>query len=496
MNLKTFLTGGMWIAVSTFFISLLAYAFRFIMIKNLSVSEYGLYYSIIAIMLFATTFIDLGITPAFVKYASANLKNTRILKYLVNYYYKTKIKRGIIFIVLTVMVSYPLAKYFFKDYGSIYFFIALGILYVLVEIFFNYVNTLLKTFKDQKNHSLFEFSKTFLQVILLLVFFYFNLGLWSPILTIFFGHLIVSIVYYIVFYKKYFPNYFRIKSKLDNKLMKKLNIFAYANLFFLIGAYILNYTDTYMLTYFTDLTQVGLYNVAVPTAKLILFMAGPLTLILMPLISSFIADKKYNSINKYVNLTYLLGLLSLIPIAIIIISYPELILKTLYSTEHIAASKALKLLALSAIFNTFFFINTNILNGINKPKINTYIIGIAALVNVFLNFILIPLWGINGAAFSTLIGTILMCVLSFIYLKIYLKEIKIKFNNFINVLGISFIFYICLNFLKNTITISNVWMETFLILSISSFLYISLLLITQTIKISTIKNIINLYLKK
>jgi O-antigen/teichoic acid export membrane protein len=249
-----------------------------------------------------------------------------------------------------------------------------------------------------------------------------------------------------------------------------------------------------MLTYFTNLESVGLYNIAIPTARLVLFFASAVTFILMPLISSLNAKKDYNVMNKLVNMSYKLALLFLLPIALVMIAYPELIIRILYSAEYTSAGTALALLAVSSIFTLLFSINSQILNGIGKAKLNAKTIMIGSIFNIALNLILIPLYGINGAAFSTMLGYILMANLGFYQINKHIKNIKINFFSSLKFLVPSSSFLISIYLLKQILKI-NIWLELSITITVALILYILSVFLTKILTINNIKEIIKLYKK-
>ena len=68
---------------------------------------------------------------------------------------------------------------------------------------------------------------------------------------------------------------------------------------------------------------------------------------------------------------------------------------------------------------------------------------ISAIVNVVLNFILIPLWGISAAAITTTVAEALTFLISFYYSRKYIALIKIRRNLFSVILGCMFILVTC-----------------------------------------------------
>ncbi|MGB0850863.1 MAG: polysaccharide biosynthesis C-terminal domain-containing protein, partial [Bacteroidia bacterium] len=56
------------------------------------------------------------------------------------------------------------------------------------------------------------------------------------------------------------------------------------------------------------------------------------------------------------------------------------------------------------------------------------IIGFSAILNIILNFYFIPIYGINGAAFATLISFILFNLIKYFYIKINFKLSPFNLN--------------------------------------------------------------------
>ncbi|MFC1648313.1 flippase [Nanoarchaeota archaeon] len=491
---KKILTGGMWLAAGTVITSILAYVFRFVLIKELSIEDYGLYYAIISIFLFATTLIELGRNPAIVKFASEQLAKSRkaCVKYLIQYYLKFTAKLSILFIILVFAAADFLAKNYFKDPRAYWIFIVLGIFYALYVVLLNFISTLFIAFQDGKNHSMYDVFKIILQVVLLFVFLHQGFGIWSPIIAVTLGQLGASIVFYTVFVKKHFQGFFKLKSK--PVPLGPVAGFAYASVLYSMGTYILNYTDTYMLTYFTDLAEVGLYNVAAPTARIVMFFSLAITLLIAPIASTLYAKKQKKVLSEVINMVYKIGLVFFLPMALVLISYPGLVLATLFSSEHAAAAMPLMILSISSIFALFFSINVNFFNGIGRPEINTKIIAAVAVLNVLLNFLLIPKWGMSGAAISTMTGYLIMCIASFIVIK-RLNAISLRFDYFAKFALISTVFLASVHYLKLWIVIRNVWVEMFVVLSLAGIIYFGLVFLTRALTVNNIKDVVRLYAK-
>ncbi len=491
---KKLISGGLWISGATVITAALAFLYRLLLIQNLTVYEYGLFYSIVTFFLVATTFIDMGISPAFQKFGSEFLAKKKNSKFnaLIKYFLKYKLRNGIIFLALMALSSKFLSTHYFKDVTALPLFITLGFVYFFIDIFFNFINTLLQTFQDQKLYSFYEVFKIVSQFLLLYIFIISGFGIWSPVFAMFLGNALPSIIFYFLVKSKHLDKF---KTKIRGVSLDYIRIkkFAIMNVLFLFGVYILNYTDTIMLTALRNLEEVGLYNVAVPTAKLILFFSSAFTLILIPLTASLFANKKFDVLNKLINALYKLNIVFLLPIAMILVVYPDIVIRVLFSSKYLPAATALSILSVSAVLSVFFLINSYILNGLEKAKANFRITSIGAAFNIGLNLILIPLYGLIGAALSTLGGYVVMSVLSFSALSHKFKEFKFDFRSIFFPLLSGFIFLGTLSIMKAIISFQNIWLETVTVISVSGLIYITSLFVFRIVSKNQISELINLY---
>lgn len=95
------------------------------------------------------------------------------------------------------------------------------------------------------------------------------------------------------------------------------------------------------------------------------------------------------------------------------------LIELLYSTEYLDSIPAFKILLIGTIFVSGSKILANDISGRGKPLINSYINGVSLVVNILLNIILIPQYGIVGAAWATTISYSMVFLVRLIaYIKI------------------------------------------------------------------------------
>jgi O-antigen/teichoic acid export membrane protein len=169
-----------------------------------------------------------------------------------------------------------------------------------------------------------------------------------------------------------------------------------------IGSFALHYSDRYFLRVYESLTEVGLYSISYKLAMLIpMFISGPFNNIWLPKALEIHQREGPNAV----------------PIQLTILRYFNLALVTtafgisLFATEALriatgaafhGAAGPVPLLALAMVF--FSYRSISQIGAIIKERTGQIAIStsVAAVVVIALNFLLIPRWGINGAAVATL----------------------------------------------------------------------------------------------
>ncbi len=214
-------------------------------------------------------------------------------------------------------------------------------------------------------------------------------------------YLVSSAVVVIFFLKRY-------RTKLTFKFNTAQRIFKQSYHFILSGIAIALYTqvDKIMLGSMMDSKAVGYYTAATMIATLWEFV--PTAIINSAKV--LILEKKGKDEKEYTRLLSLLlcgvSAMSVI-VCIALLIFGKLAIFILYGQEYMVAYVPLTILMWSTGFAMIGSArgSTWILAE-NLNKYSKYYVFISSIVNILLNSILIPLFGMNGAAFATLISQI------------------------------------------------------------------------------------------
>lgn len=189
------------------------------------------------------------------------------------------------------------------------------------------------------------------------------------------------------------------------------------------------YLDSVLLSVLADDKSVGLYQVAFKIVFALQFLPMAFTASLYPAFSSYWNNNKEQLVITFERAMNYLIIISL-PISVGIIALADKIV-LLFKSGYTEAILPLQVIMISLLFIFLNFPIGSLLNACDKQKINTRNMGIALVVSVILNLILIPKFQAVGASITVLATNFLMFVLGISYVP---KIIKIRFKKIILVL--------------------------------------------------------------
>ena len=212
-------------------------------------------------------------------------------------------------------------------------------------------------------------------------------------------------------------------------------------------------SDVTMLGLMTSDYDVGLYSTAVKIYTIVKSVLSSVFIVLIPRFSVLLQSKddvaKTDELFAKVFNTLVL-LVAPVSVGLFITSSD--VVNLIGGEEYLGGSTALQLLSVAIMFSLIAFMFTQcVLIPQKKEKTVFYITIISAITNVALNLIFIPLFGINGAAITTIIAEAIVCILSAYHARHFLKPNKTWLNFLSIILGclvIVLIGMICNHFIK------------------------------------------------
>ncbi|NJE62098.1 flippase [Thermococcus sp. 21S7] len=188
---------------------------------------------------------------------------------------------------------------------------------------------------------------------------------------------------------------------LNSKLGKELIKFSIPLMLTGIAGFVMTWTDTLMLGYYLGSDVVGLYNGAAPIAKLLPVFLNSAGLIFPPLATVLYAHGKIDELNRVYQILTKWIFLATFPLFALIFLFPEATINLFFGPKYLSAAPVLQILALGFMFHTLLGLNGWSLIVIKESNFIMYSTLLSAGINVALNALLIPRYGIEGAAIAT-----------------------------------------------------------------------------------------------
>lgn len=247
-----------------------------------------------------------------------------------------------------------------------------------------------------------------------------------------------------------------------------------------LGAIMLN-TDTIMIGMMKDSSSVGLYSAAQRPIQLLYVLPALLAAAVFPVFSRTTGkdDKKMRGmIEKSLKALFLIA----IPLTLGGLILAKDLIKLVFGNEYLASTPTFQILLLTLFFVYPGTIIANAIFAYNRQKIFIWTFLMGAIGNVILNAMLIPLYGIAGAAIASVIAQAINN--GFLWWKLK------KINNFKVLAGLVKIASAALIMVVITAVLKLLGVNLIINIMISAAAYAALLYILKEKIIYEIKNLV------
>jgi len=220
----------------------------------------------------------------------------------------------------------------------------------------------------------------------------------------------------LIFSRKFVRLKFSFKSKTLKWIVKESWPMALSAIFITVYFKI----DIIMLSLMKGDDAVGYYSAAYAIMGNLIFISGAYATSIFPIISSYFKSSP-DSLAKIFKRSF--KYLSTLALPIVLggfILAKEIIL-LIFGEEYLPSVRAFQILIFAVGIIFISQLVSSYITAINKQIINMWLTLINVFLNIFLNFLLIPLWSFIGASIATVATEGTGCLLAFLYTIKYLK---------------------------------------------------------------------------
>jgi O-antigen/teichoic acid export membrane protein len=387
---------------------LFAFILLALLSKYLSKDTMGQYFIFLNTLTILTTLSMAGIPYLINKELSVN-KNYKIF----NFFTYKIISLCIFFVIFLSLVIFILLTFFYEKILNLNLIFFCSILasfnFILYHFFVSNGRLILA--------NLFEQILRYLLLIfflLPLIFFDYNFQIIDLIFLYIFVNILISFFFLLSIFKQYNFDFKKRKKNFKyKKYLKYILLTGFVTIFNVLNHKI----DLLFIDYFLDKTQVSLYGIG---SQFSLIMTIPFVIfysVLGPKISLYLKSKKIIKLNALLDFYRLILIMFSLSLFLILILFFENLVSLFFTAEYLEAFTVVKILTFTFFIASFFSFNEIFLNFTGNEKKVLFSVFLSFLLNVLLNIILVPKYGIVGAslsfAFSNLFFNLLIFFINF-----------------------------------------------------------------------------------
>ena len=175
---------------------------------------------------------------------------------------------------------------------------------------------------------------------------------------------------------------------------------------------LMGYADTLIMGYFTNESIVGYYSSGITLGRIVSFSLSAMTYIFMPVASQMISRKRFDYLERTYSTAMKWSLLTSVPLMAIFILYPGQSLSLTFGPEYSVARSVLAVSAAGAFVISVFGPAASTLVAFGRTRLLAVNSAISVSFNITACLVLIPRYGMVGGAYASVVGTIAFALLS------------------------------------------------------------------------------------
>ncbi|MBN3038377.1 MAG: flippase [Candidatus Omnitrophica bacterium] len=452
-SLRNLAKGAAIISLGTFVSRLLNYAYK-ITVARLGAEYFGTLSLCLTLLGIVSTFAFLGLRDGVKRYISfyqGKKEEEKIRSTILSTLGLVAISSVLLGSLLFILAD-KLAVIFFHDQSSSVYIRFMAVILPFYTLNWIFIKCFAGFKKLKYRVYVYNIAENAFKIAITIILIFLGFKLWSAVLG--YGFSIIMCFLLSAYFLEY--RVFSVFRTRDGGrfVYKELLAFSIPLLFSGIMVLLLSWTDTLMLGYFTDVRKVGIYGAALLVSSLVFIGTDLLIPIYLPTITELYAQERnkeiasiFKSVNKWI-------FAICIPIALLLFIFPNRILSILFAPEYGIAYAAVIILVWGRLISALSFTSGHMLNMIKKTRIIFVVSAIATFCNVILNYMLIPRFGINGAAAGTCISLFVQAALLVCFCNRYLSLVFLN-KDFLKVAVAGLVPAIVIYFIQRNFAVST-----------------------------------------
>ncbi|MEM4575250.1 MAG: flippase [Archaeoglobaceae archaeon] len=395
MLAKTVLKNTIYYSSSILAVNLISLLVIIFLARILKPELFGIYSLSIAIISLFLILADLGINSATTRYiAEAISKNDKSLAASYSrFFLSLKLLLSFLIVFFVLLLSPKLSEIFDKPIKEPLMVLSLFLFFISINNLFNAMANAMNDFRiNLLNSVLQNSSKLFFTVALVLL----GLSLFGAILALIISSLL-AMAFSIYYVSRNYGFLFEKGRKFQKSNVLRFIVFTAATS---ITWTVFANVDIVMIGFFLSSEEVAFYRASFSIISAAIGIVSFPT-VLLPVFVKLEGDDLKRAFAR----TFKYSSALCIPAAFGIAMIAENLLLFAYGIDYISGLEAMRILS-TLLISPVFGIYGSIFSSKEKPELIFYPMSLSMFLNVILNWLMIPIYGINGAAIATVISNV------------------------------------------------------------------------------------------
>lgn len=391
-----------------------------ILTKTLGASDYGIWTQILVTISLLLPSISLGLGPAMVRFLSVKGKR--------------EIGQGVLTIlsvILPISLIAALVVFLLSDFLAVTLLgqesvdtaIKVASLLLTLEALNTMALASFRIFGQIKRYAAIILAQSALEIGLIAFFVLSGQGLVGAIIALSAtrGFFLLIMLYLIFSHAGFaFPDY---------SILRPYLVYGLPLIPAIIFTLIIFSSDRYVVGFFMGETSVGIYSAAYSIGNILLMLPENFVYILSPTIFSLYDRGRASEVKTYLSYSWKYFLMLSIPSVFGLSILAEPLLNSLTTAEFTLEGRfIIPLVAAGTVFFGVYMIFGEVVRLSKRIRIFPIVLGAAAVLNLGLNILLVPHWGIIAAAITTLVAYVMLAIVMYYQAGKYLKfDLKLDF---------------------------------------------------------------------
>lgn len=384
----------------------------------LTTDQYGLTRLLISIALIAAQLSNLGMKSIIIRYFPY-FKQMKGSKYnLLFLAFVVPLAGFLVFTALFFLFQSEMIYYFQdvrsqSDLFSQYYLYLLPL--VLFVLFFEVLNNYIRALQDSVTGSFLNEVVVRIVLIILLGIYFFELITFTQFMVFFvltYGLQPVYLIFYL--YKKGELSFSIPFRKGKRRFARMLSVYGFYSLLGGLSSLLIGNIDILMLSAMTDLGNTAVYFVAFSVGSVIAVPQRSIVKIAFPILADFIKNRQFDRVESLYKRT---SLNLIIAGSLILVGVWANLhnLMDLLPPEYHGGEWVIVIIGFAKLFNMATGINGGIISNSKEYRFDLYANILLVLLTIITNYLLIPVYGILGAAIATAISIFVYNFVKFVF---------------------------------------------------------------------------------